>query len=114
MTSGRTFVIASNVPEFDDPLLHNVNNLCVRLRIQQENIDKTEREIQDLLETILLKKGVEQVFIDKVMNLLSWTVSDYQCRKDELYREICLYLANNTGEDLNARDVAVDIRKMLR
>ena len=55
MTSGRTFVIASNVPEFDDPLLHNVNNLCVRLRIQQENIDKTEREIQDLLETILLK-----------------------------------------------------------
>jgi len=115
MTSNENvFVIASHVPEFDDPLLHNVNNLCHRLRIQQDNIDKTEREIKDLLENILVKRGVEPVFIEKIMGLLSWSVSDYQCRKDEIYREVCLYLANATDEELNARTVATDIRKVLR
>ena len=114
MTANKPFVIATNVPDFDDPLLNNVNNLVYRLKIQQDNISKTETEIQDLLETILINKGIPHEFTDEVMELLSWTVSDSRCRQAEIYREICLYLANTEKDELNPASVATDIRKILR
>ena len=42
------FVIASNIPEYDDPLEHDLHNLKIALRIQQENVARTESQINEL------------------------------------------------------------------
>lgn len=57
------FVIASNIPEYDDPLEHDLHNLKIALRIQQENVARTESQINEIEEMIELRKkkkeGVE-------------------------------------------------------
>lgn len=113
--TGNQFVIASNVPEFEEPLMNDVNNLCFRLKQQQDNINKTESQIEDLLRRIMVKKGFQIEFIEKVIELVSWTVSDSRCRKTEIFREVGLYLSK-LPEDahMNPAEVATIIRKKLR
>lgn len=109
------FTIASNVPEFEEPLMNDVNNLCHRLKLQQDNVLKTENQIEDLLRRIMRKKGFETEFVEKIIELLSWTISDSRCRKTEIYREVGLYLSTLPSDvDMNPAEVATVIRKKLR
>ena len=57
-----------------------------------------------------------QILIDKIMDLLSWSVSNYRCKKQEIYKMVCEELADYPGkwEDLNVANFATEIRKKLR
>ena len=113
--TGEPFVIASNVPEFEEPLMNDVNNLCFRLKMQQDNLTKTESQIEDLLRRIMKKKGFKDDFVEKIIELVSWTVSDSRCRKTEIFREVGLYLSMLPEEaHMNPAEVATIIRKKLR
>ena len=113
--TGEPFVIATNVPEFDDPMMSDVNNLCYRLKIQQEQVLKTESTIEDMLKIIIMKKGFPESTVDKIIELLSWTISDSRCRKSEIYREVCLYLSHLSGDDeIVPAEAATAIRKKIR
>ena len=109
------FTIASHVPDCTEPLMNDVNNLCYRLKLQQDNILKTETQIEDLLRRIMSKKGFDNDFVEKIIELLSWTISDSRCRKTEIYREVGLYLSTLPSDvDMNPAEVATIIRKKIR
>lgn len=46
--SDKSFVIAGHVREYDDPLEYDLHNLKIALRIQKENVAKTQFMIDDL------------------------------------------------------------------
>ena len=49
-----------------------------------------------------------------ILTLLSWTISDYECRKEEIHDKTLMYLKthDNTGKSINT--LASEIRKTLR
>lgn len=50
------------------------------------------------------------------MDILSWTISDYACRKQELYKAVCDELSEYKGkfEDVKPAEIATIIRKKMR
>jgi len=56
------FVIASNVPDYVDPLEFDLHNLKMRLKIQKEMVARTESEIEELENQLKMGKGQTRLF----------------------------------------------------
>ena len=56
------------------------------------------------------------VIIERIMDILSWTISDYKCRRQEIYKVVCEELAEYPGNlvDINVASFATNIRRKLR
>ena len=56
------------------------------------------------------------VIIERIMDILSWTISDYKCRRQEIYKVVCEELAEYPGNlvDVNVATIASQIRRKLR
>lgn len=56
------------------------------------------------------------VIIERIMDILSWTISDYKCRRQEIYKVVCDELAEYPGKlvDVNVASFATNIRRKLR
>lgn len=54
------FVIASNIPEYDDPLEHDLHNLKIALNIQLDNVARTQSMIDDLEAQIKRNKDLKK------------------------------------------------------